>query len=212
MALQLRARNCVAVQQQSRGRRTTVVTRAYQFDVSVRPYTLRKGDTLKSIAQKRGLTVDQVININPDVKPDVVTAGQTILLPAGTLSSRDREILGGIGAVYRIYPVRKGETLSDVISKRNISRAEMSDLNPGVNLDKLKEGQLLKLPANKFTVREREMLIGSGILPVEFFAATKNPFVIGAGALMLVCGFVMAWQRFYDEDKAIEAEMKDLQL
>jgi hypothetical protein len=26
------------------------------------------------------------------------------------------------------------------------------------------------------------MLIGSGILPPEFFAATKNPFVIGAGA------------------------------
>lgn len=31
-----------------------MVTNAYQFDVSVRPYTLRKGDTLKSIAQKRG--------------------------------------------------------------------------------------------------------------------------------------------------------------
>jgi hypothetical protein len=27
--------------------------------------------------------------------------------------------------------------------------------------------------------------------------------------VMLVCGFVLAWQRFYDEDKAIEAEMKD---
>jgi hypothetical protein len=39
------------------------------------------------------------------VKPDAVAAGQTILLPAGTLSSRDREILEGIGAVYRIYPV-----------------------------------------------------------------------------------------------------------
>jgi hypothetical protein len=46
----------------------------------------------------------------------------------------------------------------------------------------LPEGQLLKLPATKFTVREREMLIGSGILPPEFFAATKNPFVLGVGA------------------------------
>ena len=27
---------------------------AYQFEVSVRPYTLRKGDTLPSIADKRG--------------------------------------------------------------------------------------------------------------------------------------------------------------
>lgn len=46
----------------------------------------------------------------------------------------------------------------------------------------LAEGQLLKLPANKFTVREREMLIGSGILPREFFEATQNPFVVGIGA------------------------------
>jgi hypothetical protein len=29
-------------------------------------------------------------------------------------------------------------------------------------------------------------------------------------AVMLVCGFVLAWQRFYDEDKAIEEEMKEL--
>jgi hypothetical protein len=35
------------------------------------------------------------------VKPDAVSAGQTILLPSGTLSARDREILEGIGAVYR---------------------------------------------------------------------------------------------------------------
>lgn len=43
------------------------------------------------------------------------------------------------------------------------------------------ENQLLKLPSNKFTVREREMLMGTGILPPEFFQATKNPFVIGLG-------------------------------
>lgn len=200
------------VQPPARSRRTAVLTQAYQFDVAVRPYTLRSGDTLKSIAQKRGLTVQQVISINPEVKPDAVSAGQTILLPSGTLSARDREILEGIGAVYRVYPVRKGESLGDVIKKRSITQAEMKELNPGVNLDRLKEGQLLKLPANKFTVREREMLIGSGILPREFFEATQNPFVVGIGALMMVCGFVLAWQRFYDEDKAIEAEMKELNL
>lgn len=179
---------------------------AYQFDVSVRPYTLRKGDALESIARKRGFTLQQIVSINPDINPDSVTEGQTILLPAGNLSSRDKEILEGIGTVYRIYPVRKGENLADVLTKRSIMRDEMGSLNPGVNLDKLKEGQLLKLPANKFTVREREMLIGSGILPPEFFQATRNPFVIGVGALMLVCGFVMAWQRFYDEDAAEDEE------
>jgi galactokinase/mevalonate kinase-like predicted kinase len=37
-----------------------------------------------------------------------------------------------------LLQVRKGESLTDIISKRNISRAEMSNLNTGVNLDKLK--------------------------------------------------------------------------
>lgn len=34
--------------------------------------------------------------------------------------------------------MRKGESLSDVIKKRNITQAEMKELNPGVNLDRLK--------------------------------------------------------------------------
>jgi len=38
----------------------------------------------------------------------------------------------------RVYPVRKGESLDDVIKKRNITRDEIKELNPGVNLDKLK--------------------------------------------------------------------------
>jgi hypothetical protein len=35
------------------------------------------------------------------------------------------------------------------------------------------------------------------------------PLLLLLRAVMLVCGFVLAWQRFYDEDKAIEEEMKD---
>jgi hypothetical protein len=53
-----------------------------------------------------GLTQQQIVSINPDVKRAGVKAGQTILLPAGTLSVRDREILEGIGSVYRCAGVR----------------------------------------------------------------------------------------------------------
>ncbi|GIL89512.1 hypothetical protein Vretimale_1924 [Volvox reticuliferus] len=173
-----------------------VITNA-AFDV--RPYTLRKGDTLESIAKKRSVTVDQILGINPDCKADNVAEGQTILLPANKLSSRDKEILSGIGTTYRLYPIRAGESLNDVLSKRGISVAEFQTLNPGVDINTIKDNQVIKLPIDKFTVREREMLIGSGILPHEFFTAAKNPFVIGLGGLMLVCGFVMAWQRFHSD-------------
>ena len=35
------------------------------------------------------------------------------------------------------------------------------------------ELQVLKLPAGKYTVREREMMTGSGLVPAEFFHASS---------------------------------------
>lgn len=181
------------------------------WELKVRPYTLRDGDTLVSIAKKRSLTLDELTKMNPGKNPTILKTGDTILLPANKLSSRDKEILEGIGAEYRVYPVRSGEALADIIDKRGITLAEVEKLNPGVNLQKLADGQVIKLPSGKFTTREREMLIGSGILPSEFFAAAKNPFVVGGGALLLVCGFVMAWQRFYvEEGDESDGEEEDL--
>ena len=105
----------------------------------VRPYTVRSGDTLFSICRKRGFelsevtspaprlsascallpasrcdertsTRPQVLALNHGLDPEYILEGQTILLPAGALSSRDKEILSGIGPrSYRTYPVRAGE-------------------------------------------------------------------------------------------------------
>lgn len=41
---------------------------------------------------------------------------------------------------YRLYPVRNGESIEDIISKRKISMNEMQSLNPGVDLNKLGGG------------------------------------------------------------------------
>ncbi|GAX73426.1 hypothetical protein CEUSTIGMA_g878.t1 [Chlamydomonas eustigma] len=192
----------------SRVHRRSVVT--CSFNVSVRPYTLRKGDTIESISKKREMTLEEVLAINPDINAKMPAAdleGKTIMLPANKLSVRDKEILEGIqkgkGKGYRIYPVRAGENLDDIMTKRGIERSEMEALNPGVNLEKLAGNQLIKLPSDKFTVREREML--AMVLPSEFFTAAKNPFVLGIGALLMVCGFVLAWQRFY-ADKDFNAD------
>lgn len=49
----------------------------------------------------------------------------------------------------------------------------------------LAAGQVLKLPAGKYTVREREMMTGSGVLPTEFFhvgSALGKTVLIGTQA------------------------------
>ena len=69
--------------------------------------------------------------------------GAIILLPSNKLSVRDKEILDGVGRLgsgYRVYPVRGGEKLADILSKRKISMAEFQSLNPGVDTKKVKGG------------------------------------------------------------------------
>ncbi|KAK9845429.1 hypothetical protein WJX81_006262 [Elliptochloris bilobata] len=177
--------------------------RCITSSITVRPYTVRKGDTLQSIAEKREIEVGQLTKLNHDRNPENLKEGQTILLPAGKLSFRDKEILAGIGSGnYRTYPVRENETIADIISKRNITRAEVDALNQGVNLNKLGENQLIKLPAGKYTVREREMLTGTAGAPSEYFMP-GNPFS-NSLILVLVAGVAYsAWlfrQREPDEE------------
>lgn len=63
----------------------------------------------------------------------------------------------------------------DIIGARNISFEDVKRLNPGMNLGTFNNGEKLKLPPGKYTVREKEMLQGCGILPPE----TVNPFKVG---------------------------------
>jgi len=81
-------------------------------------------------------------------------------------SQRDREILKGIApAGPRQYPLRKGETVSDVLKGRGVSQAEAAQLNPGVDLAKAQPGQLIRLPYGRYTQREKEML--SSVVPAS---------------------------------------------
>ena len=108
------------------------------------------------------------------------------LFSLSQLSNRDKEILNGIGPrTHRMYPVRKGEKIESILRTRKISMDEARKLNPTVNLSKLGEGQVLKLPAGKYTLREREMMQGTAGAPDAFFTTTSPLMLaglLGAGA------------------------------
>jgi LysM repeat protein len=157
------------------------------------------------------MRIDEVMALNHGLKPDLIMEGQTIVLPAGSLSARDKKILGGIGPKsYRTYPVRKGEKISAILKARKISMAEAEKLNPGVNLKHITEGQVLKLPAGKYTVREQEMMMGTARAPQEFFAEA-GPYALAglAGALAGAFGVYMFMKQYistHPEDAASDGE------
>jgi hypothetical protein len=145
------------------------------------------------------MAVDDLVTLNAGhvSKARPLTPGTALVLPAGRLSSRDRDILAGItpGARtrFRPYPVRKGETVADIAAKRGIRREELDALNPGVNLGKLRPNQVIKLPAGRFSTREREMLTGSAALPDAFFKGPLAGVPAGAaGAFAVAAAAVVA--------------------
>ena len=136
------------------------VTKA-KAGAGARPYTVRAGDTVGSICAKRDIPIDLVISLNPVLKEsggDVLLAGEKLLIPGHRYSARDREIMAGIATGVgkggtRTYPLREGERLADVLRARDISMAEVEELNPGVNLKQLPAGATIILPGKVRLVR-----------------------------------------------------------
>lgn len=176
---------------------TTTLTRAQKQGTGTRPYTLRSGDTLESIASKRKLNVETLKNMNKKIGPNP-KIGETILIPSGALSARDLEIINGIAKINapRTYVPRKGETIGDVITARKIDFAEVQKLNPDVKLGTFSGKESLKLPPGKYTVREREMLQGCGILPPDA-VSIKLPGAESARNILITTVLIGAYSMYF---------------
>ena len=56
-------------------------------------YTIKRGDTLASIAGATGVTVQSIIDLNKIDNPDAIQAGQTIEIPSGIVVIDDLDAL-----------------------------------------------------------------------------------------------------------------------
>ncbi|MBK5254046.1 MAG: LysM peptidoglycan-binding domain-containing protein [Peptostreptococcaceae bacterium] len=95
-------------------------------------YTVRKGDTLSSIAAKLGTTWEKIFNQNRDIidNPNVIYIGQVIKVDTNSI----------------VHTVKKGETLSSIAKKYNTTWKKLAEIN------KLKNPNLIN-PGQKLTIR-----------------------------------------------------------
>lgn len=73
-------------------------------------YTVRRGDTLSSIAWRFGTTVQAIVQANGIVNPNVIFAGQVFWIPSGTGPGPGP----GPGPSPTVYIVRRGDTLYSI--------------------------------------------------------------------------------------------------
>ena len=99
-------------------------------------YTWQAGDTLRSVAQQAGTTVQAMQLVNPDVDFSTIAIGTDICLP-----SQSYTCVSGMA-----YSVRAGETFTSIAEDFGISVYELAERNPGVDQNRLMVGQVLCVP------------------------------------------------------------------
>lgn len=117
-------------------------------------YTVALGDNLYSIANKYGVSVVDIINLN-NLSSTVLTPGQVLIIP-------------GSGPTYTTYIVKRGDTLYGIASSYGVSVDDIKTLNNLVN-NTLSIGQELLIPTDKtitetnyevYTVQRGDTLYG----------------------------------------------------
>ncbi len=101
-------------------------------------YTIKKGDTLYSIATKYNTTPQKIIDLNY-LKSTILQIGQTLRIPE-TYTKEDEMVLPN----YINYIVKKGDTLYSIARANNVS-VDMIIKDNSLNSNSLNIGQILKI-------------------------------------------------------------------
>lgn len=112
-------------------------------------YVVQRGDTLYRIALNHGLTTEQLARANNIVNPDVIYAGQTLVIPDGRLTDEESNPESEVEAVQNTpttYVIQRGDTLFRIASNFGLSTQVLAQANGISNPSFIYAGQVLTIP------------------------------------------------------------------
>jgi LysM repeat protein len=113
-------------------------------------YVVQRGDTLYRIALNHGLTLGELAQANNIINPDVIYAGQVLVIPGGeseTEESPSEPESTNEPVTASIYVVVKGDTLFRIALRFGVSTQAMAQANGISNPSYIYAGQTLTIPA-----------------------------------------------------------------
>lgn len=110
-------------------------------------HTVEKGDNLYNISKRYGMSLDELVRLNPSVKDGQVNIGQVLFInnksekPIHTISSVDKNINTELGYII----IQPKQTIYGISKQYKISESELRNLNPNLEAQ-MKIGNRLNLP------------------------------------------------------------------
>jgi LysM repeat protein len=103
---------------------------------------VKPGETLSEIADRLGVSVQRLIELNKIANPDHLEAGTQLKLPPGVRSS---STASGKGPARTTVTVGNGETLSDIADRHGVPVSTLIAINSLKDPNHVEVGQVLKL-------------------------------------------------------------------
>lgn len=109
-------------------------------------HTVQKGETIYSISRQYGVSVQEILDLNPEIDPDNVQVDETLLLP---LKKKDEE---GTKQAANTYTVQRGDTWYSIARKFELRIEQLQNANPELRRNRnLRVDDVLKIPAAEST-------------------------------------------------------------
>ena len=120
-----------------------------------RLHVVKKGETLYGISKKYGISMDDLVKLNPDKSTSINEGDRLVLRKTGTTAvipktkTPELKIPEPKIAIDKMkYTVKPGETLYSISRKFNISLTELKALNPGIS-ESINAGDVIWVPKSK---------------------------------------------------------------
>lgn len=123
--------------------------------IAVEPvvYVVQSGDTLRSIAERYGTTIEQIMQANNIANPNYIRRGDrlNIWTPATTAAVIERDATvdqtpAPAAQPQLVHTVQRGEILSRIAQRYGVPMSEIMRANNIVNPDRVLVGQRLTIP------------------------------------------------------------------
>ena len=110
-------------------------------------HKVKSGETMGSIATKYAVSVEQLMEWNA-LRTTNIYVGQRLQLksgPGGANQQPETPKIEPPKPVKKYYSVKSGDTFTKVASKHGLTQAQLTKLNPGININRLTVGQRLRV-------------------------------------------------------------------